>query len=451
MPIREARVRTLTFAVTFGLVLFAVVSSPVGAQDPAEQSRLVSEGVRAREEFGLSANPDTVGQLIGSVDDVGSKEWGIPLTAAEAQKLDIGGRMKYEGEFDETVVPFVRALVTYAGVSFDQRDGGRPTVWLTQLDEGTVAAIRALDPDPTRGLRIEVAETSYASLVAAAEEGEAALRALDSDAALNGVGVDVLGNRVSFYVGPGYVVDASITSRLQRAIGTDVAFVAEAIGSDTVCNARNNCANPMKAGVRIDRDFLGSSWWCTMGFVVSAGADEQVLTAGHCGWGGPQDWYHGGFGVAAVSNEIGDNANGTLYAQGGKDVMRMTFPDAQASRQIYFEGGVVEMKASATPLVGQAISFSGAKTDAIVTGTVTSAWRSWVSTTANPDFTVWGGDASWTTDFGDSGAPVYRKVFVTNPIPGWQVTPIGINSHQNGYFARVFDATIAWNLTMYNQ
>jgi hypothetical protein len=52
------------------------------------------------------------------------------------------------------------------------------------------------------------------------------------------------------------------------------------------------------------------------------------------------------------------------------------------------------MKASATPLTGQAIVFSGARTDAIVTGTVQDDWRSWTSETAG--FTVWGGDASWT-------------------------------------------------------
>jgi hypothetical protein len=179
---------------------------------------------------------------------------------------------------------------------------------------------------------------------------------------------------------------------------------------------------------------------------VSAGSDEQILTAGHCGWGQPQDWHSAA--LSPLSNEIGDNANGTLYKQGGKDIMRGTLSDAQASRQIFDEGSVVQIKASATPLVGQAIVFSGARTDAIVTGTVQDDWRSWTSETAG--FTVWGGDASWTTLKGDSGAPVYRRVFVSSPVPGWEITPIGTNSHQNGYFARVFDAQTAWGLTMYN-
>ena len=430
-----------------------MASSPVSAQDP-DQAWLLSEGVRARLEFGLPATSNGVAQLMGSVSDVGSEEWGFPMTAAEAKAVDVGGRMKYESEFDESVVKFVRSLPTYAGVSFDQRDGGRPTVRLTHLDEATVTAIRDLDPDPTRGMRVLAVKTSYWDLVAAAERGEAALRAEDRSVPFNGVGVDVLGNRVRFYVDPGFIVDPGIQSRLEHTLGVDVTFAAKARANDTACTTnRSNCANPMKAGIRIDRGNVGNAWWCSLGWIVSDGADEQFLTAGHCGYGTPHQWYHGGYGSGAFGTEIDypDGPDGTLYRAGGKDVMRVSLPDAQASRQIFDEGGVVQMKATATPLVGQAIVYSGARTDQLVTGTVTDDWLSWISDTANPDITVWGSDASWTTLKGDSGAPVYRRVFVTSPVPGWQITPVGLNSNAQGNFARAFDGTQAWGLTMFNQ
>jgi hypothetical protein len=358
--------------------------------------------------------------------------------------------MKYEGELDDTVVKLVRSLPTYAGVSFDQRDGGRPTVRLTQLDSTTVAAIRELDPDPSRGLRVVEVKHSYDTLVAAAEKGEAAAKEIDPDIPLSGVGVDVLGNGIQVFVPLDFVVDAEIETRLKERLGVPVTLAREEPGHDTACTSRTNCANPIMAGIRIDRDFYpNANWWCTLGWVVStSGGDEQLLTSGHCGWGNPRDWHHGTV-LSPISNEIGDDPNGTLYRQDGKDIMRGSLSDAQASRQIYAEGSVMLMRESATPIVGQAIVFSGARTNALITGTVQTDWRWWTSETAG--FRVWGGDASWTTEKGDSGAPVYRRVFVTSPIPGWQITPIGSNSHQNGFFARVFDAQTAWNLTMYNQ
>lgn len=65
----------------------------------------------------MPATPESVGNLLGSISDVGSSVWGIPLTAAELSALDINGWMKYEGELDDTVVKFVRSLPTYAGLA----------------------------------------------------------------------------------------------------------------------------------------------------------------------------------------------------------------------------------------------------------------------------------------------------------------------------------------------
>lgn len=148
-------------------------------------------------------------------------------------------------------------------------------------------------------------------------------------------------------------------------------------------------------------------------------------------------------------NEISDTSTGSLYRAGGKDIMRTGFPDAWATTSIYGETQSIDMQQDATPLQGQTIYFSGSTTNAIVSGTVTSAYTNWTSQHCN--CTVYGGKASWVPQGGDSGAPVYMKYYSGSPYPRFVTTPIGIVDHENGGFARVFDATTTWNLTMYGQ
>lgn len=72
MGIEGTRGRTVAFMVVSCLVLLLFGSSPAAPQDPGSRARLIAEGVRARLEFGLPATPESVGNLLGSISDVGS-------------------------------------------------------------------------------------------------------------------------------------------------------------------------------------------------------------------------------------------------------------------------------------------------------------------------------------------------------------------------------------------
>ena len=66
----------------------------------------------------------------------------------------------------------------------------------------------------------------------------------------------------------------------------------------------------------------------------------------------------------------------------------------------------------------------------------------WPSDTANPDITVWGADTSLTSEFGDSGSPVYRKYLN-------ELWAIGTLSNKTGHIARIEDMIGQWSSTIY--
>ena len=70
-------------------------------------------------------------------------------------------------------------------------------------------------------------------------------------------------------------------------------------------------------------------------------------------------------------------------------------------------------------------------------------WLSWVSNTANPDITVWGADTTLTSQLGDSGSPVYRRL--SNEL--WA---IGTLSNASGKIGRIEDAIDHWGITVWS-
>jgi hypothetical protein len=130
--------------------------------------------------------------------------------------------------------------------------------------------------------------------------------------------------------------------------------------------------------------------------------------------------------------------------------MKVNFPDAAPkSKKIFDVSGDQHMSTSRDPIRNEGVCFSGAKTDAIVCGTVTDDFRWWISETC--DCTVWGGDTNMTPLHGDSGAPLYSRVYITSQgTPYWLNTPIGIVDHENGYFAWVTAAEWVLGVTVWN-
>lgn len=83
--------------------------------------------------------------------------------------------------------------------------------------------------------------------------------------------------------------DASSQERGQKTsakvISSSVEFIQVAPSTDTACNFRFNCTSPLEPGIAVG-SFTGAGsqteFFCTMGFHVRRGNNEQFLTAGHC-------------------------------------------------------------------------------------------------------------------------------------------------------------------------
>lgn len=260
-----------------------------------------------------------------------------------------------------------------------------------------------------------------------------------------GVALDTVANRLRVEIEPGAARDLDqLAADLTKETGVEVAVVEVTPGSDVACSDCDYC-DTMRAGIRIRDGSIYGSQWCTQGFFALQGSSNVVfLTAGHCGPNGVGNtWYHKGYGKLGA--ELG-----TAYGEDGYDVMKVNFPDAAPkSKKIFDVSGDQDMSTSRDPIRNEGVCFSGAKTDAIVCGTVTDDFRWWISETC--DCTVWGGDTNMTPLHGDSGAPLYSRVYITSQgTPYWLNTPIGIVDHENGYFAWVTAAEWVLGVTVWN-
>lgn len=421
------------------------------AGEPTVSDRSLQQSVDVRAAYGLPADPTAVAALVGSREDVGSEEWGIPLTRSEIDALDLNRRNAFVTAIGEQLAPYVRSLPTFGGIYIDQPDGGGVVVQLTELNEAEVTRIRALDPADSLGLRIVEVKHSRKALEDAARSLSKSWRTSYPETKLVGVAVDTEQNLVRVEVDAGSLettaapaeVYASAAQEAASAVGVPIVVVPSELGSDVVCTSRDNCYTPLRAGVRIRDGSTSGVNWCTMGFMVIRGtSDIQFLTAGHCYKKGVSNtWYHKNYGLLG-------SEQATMYGEDGYDVMRVNMPNTQESELIYGVSGSQQIASARDPITNEGVCFSGARTDAVVCGTVTDDFRTWVSETC--DCNVWGGDTNLAPNFGDSGAPLYSRTYITGvSTPYWLNTPIGIVDHEFGYFASVTAALWSLGVTIY--
>lgn len=403
---------------------------PANASVAAESAAPVdlAEAGRLRGELGLDARSSVVAELAGSALDVGSSKWGIPMTRQEDLTIDLGGRMAFADHIDTKVLPEVSQLETFAGAYYHPADGGRLSVLLTSPDDETVAQISTLIGDTQRDWEVVSARFSHTALLAAVHRAEATWKAVIADKYPLGFGIDTRANGVFVELAESDLPLApAALGAFESALGVPVAVRAGVLGRDTHCSTRDHCHGPMKAGINIYKGSNYSGGWCTMGFHITRSGDEQFVTSGHCGYGGSNSQFHPAF-TSAIGTE-----QQSLYTNGGQDIMRVSMSDAQASDDIYNYGN--NIVGSGTPTTGETLCASlGKGSNTVKCGTVQDDWRSWISDTADPDITVWGGDMSYSTTGGDSGSPVYRR------LPGGtgdDARAIGVNANALGMFARL--------------
>lgn len=120
------------------LITTTVCPSRVAAASP----EAIEHGVAMREMFGLPADRGDVADLIDSDRDVGSGEWGFPMTEQEEAELDIPGRERFVHATQDELLPYAEKLDGYAGAWVDQAHGGRLVIGLTKVTT-TIRAVLA--------------------------------------------------------------------------------------------------------------------------------------------------------------------------------------------------------------------------------------------------------------------------------------------------------------------
>lgn len=421
----------LSLALTASSLETTSIEDRAGFRRPtAEMLELEGEirtAVETRASLGLSADLETVMSLQGSPEDVGSAEYGIPLTAAET--AEVTARFAFAAAAHEALGPFVENLPTFAGVFFNHQAGGELVILLTTADETVEAEIRSLAP-LERPTRIEIVEYSQAQLREALPliretwigAGGPEIYALAVDTPANAVRVDV------------DVSNLEAAEKLAREVGASVNLpVFVALGErpiETACTNRENCTSPMKGGIVI-RKGSTTGVRCTMGFHIQAGSDERFVTAGHCGYSGSNNWYHVGWGL--VGSELD-----TQYYSGGRDIMTVQISDSQDSSLLYSSQSIA-VTTTWDPWTGEGVCASlGVSSSSWVCGTISDDYLSW--TGASCSCTVYGGKSTVTTVSGDSGSPYVDA--------NYRYVAIGIHNASGGYFAIVDDALAAWGHTV---
>lgn len=422
----------VTLLAVAGLVVLAPASGAGGgrAVSPDRLAAMAEE----REAFGLPTDAATMTLLLAGAD-VGTTKWGIPMTVEEEASIDLPARMGFANEVAKSIAPYVEGLATYGGLYFDQRGGGRLTVLLTRPDAAVEDTIRGLMPASSRGLTIGYVAHRYAELEAAVPDVWRLWQELGNRMVVEGVSVDTEMNELRIDVASTdrEAAEPAATAIAERLGLRVVAAVSDDVGEEVVCNSRDECYNPIKAGTRIRKGaaFPGEAI-CSMGFQVEYGStpDIQFLTAGHCGFSGSNDWYQRYWG------RLG-NEEATLYREGGQDAMRVGIQNGQATNKLFGVNRPVE--GFRNPLDGETICASlGHNPDvAYDCGTVTDAVDSWIGDACG--CTIYGADGSGISAVtGDSGSPIVTVG------PGTYSIAIGILNLSTGQFAKMQNVLGAW-------
>jgi hypothetical protein len=386
-----------------------------------------------RAAFGLASDVETVSSLIGSSEDVGTKAWGLPMTAEEESRVDLRGRMDYFLRLEDSVWVYVRGLPSFGGVYIDQTSGGNAVVLLTAPDPLTEQRIQQLAPvDKVRHVEIRYVTHRYEELVAAADSAGTLVSTLAGGVSVYAVAVDEIQNAVRVEVDPKDLdVSRTAVNRASALLGVPIYVVQGEPTVEQQCTSRTNCAWPLKAGILIRRG-APTGPICTMAFHIRVGTDEQFVTAGHCDTSGTSSWYHAGYGWIGTRTA-------TQFYQWGRDAMRVQMPDSQASDDIY--GDSPNIVGAGNPVTGMAICASFGYSNVIDCGTVSNAWIHWVGSCGCD---VYGADAAYIFgQLGDSGSPLY----VIGGGSSEPATAYGVWNTSAGGFARMGDILAAWSGT----
>lgn len=416
-------------------LLFLIVAplrASVGASPPTEEE--LAAAVANRAAYGLPSSRDYVLTLMASPSDVGTAEWGIPLTADELAELDLATRSEFEVEA-KGVVAFARSLPEFGGAYFDQLADGGLILQFTKVSESTIQGVSELAPQKNLTTRLESVQHSFAALEEAMLTTPTILSEVEQSVNVVSVGILEPNNSLIATILDTGLDPASLAAKASDRLG--VPLTIQVVSSPLApgsCTSRSSCIGPTRAGIRIGNGIDG----CTMGFHVVNGSDRQFVTAGHCGGG---TWYHPG---ATSPLLLLGTVQSELYPGASIDAERVQLPDSQASTLIYGEGSRV-ITGWDWPVTNATVCASLGYAQALRCGTVYVA----VGAYNTNGYRLIGTDVrNLVTQGGDSGSPLYLRG-ANNSALGLGVYSAGNSTDR--WWARLGDALTystwsGWNI-----
>lgn len=370
-----------------------LAADPVGAVNDIVEERLA---------FGLPADAESIRAATAEGLAKAQAEWGVAMTETELASVDLQARMAFAQSVAVAVLPQAQSLDTYAGAYIDQANDGSLVILLTSRDEEAEQKLRSLLPAPTRSIEFREVPTSYAQLEAAMREAWSADVEQAIGAKVVKTAIDERGNQVRVWV-EGRAPDQASEDKAQAGLGVRISVNTGSIEDPAVCNSRDDCHTPMRAGIRIVNN---ANKGCSMGFMISKGSDPQFMTTGHCSFNSGTSWSHTGYGPVGAVLE-------TEYQNNRWDIMRVAMPDNEATNRIYAE--VRRVQGRRDPIQGEAVCASLGRTDALACGTIADADVAYndgnglhiVNATDLTGINIQGGD---------SGSPVYVRSSTTQVI-----------------------------------
>lgn len=382
-----------------------LVPAPTDADTGSSREQWIADAAAERALYGLPSDVATVQRLRDLGNDVGSAQWGLAMTANESRAIDFPARIQFTNEAHTALIPYVESLATFGGYHFDQRNGIRLVVSVTQLDDSVRKEVASRAP-AEGAVEVRLVRSTYKELEIAVARTAEVVATLVPDATLTGASLSTVDNGVVIEVLSEHVDRvAARLGDIERELGVSVAIAPGTTVELHHCTLdRHHCDYPMKTGVFL----VGATGLdrCAMGFHVRWGTyDERFVTAAHCGYLQSGSWYMQNYGW------IGNELDASQYCiVDGIDAMIVDFygsAESQVSDDVYND--INDLTGTSSVGAGQTVWASLSRSDIVDSGVVYDA------TYPYPDTTNCGGKQHWgqrvtgiTTQGGDSGSPVYK-------------------------------------------
>lgn len=402
--------------------------------------------LQTRAELGLDNSAANLNAVVTDQHPESEEILGIPLSRAEFGIL--ADRFEFQDAIHNELVPFLNSLESVGGFYLDRTDGSLVIGVLQELREHDVLEIERLLPAGP-GFRLEFVEHSESELRSVVRELTEAWDQLVVNARFIAISADFENQQVTLEVEAGDRARASelVESRYEDSEDVPVQVAVGTPDFDSACTSRDSCFSPSRAGNRIRRGGVNSNAKCSMGFHIKRNNLRQFVTSGHCNWKKVNGswpgteifptptWYHqayGGYG----------KRQSTLYTSYAVDIMRVAFPNTQASDLLY-NGSSQPVGSSRHPTNSEFVCSTRGNSDTVSCGYLTTTYQTYTSNTCA--CTMIGAKVGYAVSAnpGDSGSPVY-SAFLT----GNKRVALGVHATNNGRFARMQDALTFWGWTV---